>query len=348
MVDWSLARRIAHLAGAAEGSTDVGVDVAAAADRLEPDVGRYTGLEPQGATPPAELIDRAGWADANLTTFSHLLEPVADRMFERLGRAGPIAGPLRMGAGATIAAEAGLVIGYMSQRVLGQFELSLIQPEAPTRLLFVAPNLRKAMSEMDAEAEPFIDWIVLHELTHVVQFTGVPWLRDHLGSLLRTYLDTLDVQIRAGAAGGLPSIPDIQQLVERFRQGGLMALIQTREQREIMDQLQPVMAVIEGYSEHVMDALGATLVPGYETLREKMEHRRQSRTAPERLLQKLLGLDLKMRQYEQGKRFCDGVVAEIGIEGLNAVWRSPADMPTVIELDDPKAWILRTTLPNAA
>jgi coenzyme F420 biosynthesis associated uncharacterized protein len=348
MVDWSLARRIAHFAGAAEGSTDVGVDVPAAADRLEPEVVRYTGLQPQGATPPAELIDRAGWADANLTTFSHLLEPVADRMFDRLGRAGPIAGPLRMGAGATIAAEAGLVVGYMSQRVLGQFELSLIQPEAPTRLLFVAPNLRKAMTDMDAEGEPFIDWIVLHELTHVVQFTGVPWLRDHLGSLLRAYLDTLDVQIRAGAAGGLPSIPDIQQLVERFRQGGLMALIQTSEQREIMDRLQPVMAVIEGYSEHVMDALGATLVPGYEKLREKMEHRRQSRTAPERLLQKLLGLDMKMRQYEQGKRFCDGVVAEVGIEGLNAVWRSPADMPTTLELDDPKAWILRTSLPNAA
>jgi putative hydrolase len=97
-----------------------------------------------------------------------------------------------------------------------------------------------------------------------------------------------------------------------------------------------------------MDALGATLVPGYEKLREKMEHRRQSRTAPERLLQKLLGLDMKMRQYEQGKRFCDGVVAEVGIEGLNAVWRSPADMPTTLELDDPKAWILRTSLPNAA
>src|SRR5205814_220864 len=115
-----------------------------------------------------------------------------------------------------------------------------------------------------------IDWIVLHELTHVVQFTGVPWLRDHLGSLLRAYLDTLDVQIKTGAAGGLPSIPNIQELVDRFRQGGLVALIQTREQRDLMDRLQPVMAVIEGYSEHVMDALGETLVPDYEKLREKM------------------------------------------------------------------------------
>src|SRR3954465_10066491 len=348
MVDWSLARRVAGLAGAADGPTDVGVDVIASAVRLEPEVARYTGLDPQGNAPPAELVDRKGWADANLTTFSHLLEPIADRMYERLGRAGPMAGPLRMGAGATIASEAGLVVGYMSQRVLGQFELSLIQPEAPTRLLFVAPNLRKAVTELDAAREPFYDWIVLHELTHVVQFTGVPWLRDHLGGLLRAYLDTVDVQIRAGAAGGLPSMPNVQALVERFREGGLMALIQNPDQRHLMDQLQPVMAVIEGYSEHVMDALGASLVPGYEKLREAMDRRRRSRSAPERLLQKLLGLDMKMRQYEQGKQFCDAVVAESGIEGLNMVWRSPADMPTPAELDDPAAWIRRTRLPSAA
>src|SRR5436190_14752415 len=204
------------------------MDVVATAKRLEPEVARYTGLDPQGNAPPAEVVDRAGWADANLTTFSHLLDPVAERMLERLNRAGPLAGPLRMGAGATIAAEAGLITGYMSQRVLGQFELSLIQPEAPTRLLFVGPNLNKAIDELEVDRKPFIDWIVLHELTHVVQFTGVPWLRDHLGGLLRAYLETVDVQINTGSAGGIPSLPNIQELVERFREGGLMALIQSR------------------------------------------------------------------------------------------------------------------------
>jgi coenzyme F420 biosynthesis associated uncharacterized protein len=336
MVDWGLARRIAGFAGGSHGSTDVGVDLPARAKALEPDVAAYTGLDPDGNAPPGEMVDRAGWVEANLTTISHLLDPVAERMFERLNKAGPLAGPLRQAASATIAAEAGLMTGYMSQRVLGQFELSLIQPEAPTRLLFVAPNLTKAVHELDVDRDAFFDWIVLHELTHVVQFTGVPWLRDYLGGLLRDYLDTLDVQIKAGAAGGLPSMPDVRALVERFRDGGLMAL------------LQPVMAVIEGYSEHVMDALGEDLVPGYEKLREAMDRRRQSRSAPERILQKLLGLDMKMRQYEQGKRFCDGVVAEAGIEGLNVVWRAPENMPTAAELDDPSAWVRRTRMPSAA
>jgi coenzyme F420 biosynthesis associated uncharacterized protein len=324
------------------------MDVVASAKRLEPEVARYTGLDPQGNAPPAEVVDRAGWADANLTTFSHLLDPVAARMLERLGRAGPLAGPLRMGASATIAAEAGLITGYMSQRVLGQFELSLIQSDGPTRLLFVGPNLNKAIAELDVDREAFLDWIVLHELTHVVQFTGVPWLRGHLGGLLRLYLDTLDVQINAGAAGGSRRCRTSRSSSTASATGGLMALIQNSEQRGLMDRLQPAMAVIEGYSEHVMDALGEDLVPGYEQLREAMDRRRRSRSAPERLLQRLLGLDMKMRQYEQGKRFCDAVVAEVGIEGLNAVWRSPQDLPTPAELDDPDAWIRRTRLPSAA
>ena len=348
MVDWTLARRVAGLAGAVEGSRTVGVDLQAAARRLEPEVVAYTRLDPGEGTPPAELVDRAQWADANLTTLSHLLDPVTARMSDRLGSAGPIAGPLRLAAGATVAAEAGLVMGYMSQRVLGQFELSLIQPEAPTRLLFVAPNLEMAIAKLEVDRDAFLDWIVLHELTHVLQFRGVPWLRDHLGGLIREYLETVEVQIQTGAAGGIPSLPNLNDLVERFREGGLVALIQSREQRRLMDRLQPAMSVIEGYSEHVMDALGVTLVPGYEHLREAMDRRRRSRSAPERLLQKLLGLEMKMRQYEQGKRFCDAVVAAEGIDALNRVWRSPADLPTPEELDDPSGWLRRTALSPAA
>ena len=347
MVDWSLARRVAGLAGASQGPKDVGIDVGATAARLEPEVVRFTGIDTGGVAPPAELVDRAEWAEANLTTLSGLLEPVTARLSDRLAGAGPIAGPLRMVTGSTIAAEVGLVMGYMSQRVLGQYELSLIQPDGPTRLLFVAPNLAKAVEDMDLDRTAFIDWIVLHELTHVVQFTGVPWLRDHLAGLLHEYLGTVEVQIQAGGAGGIPSMPNLPELVERFRDGGLMALIQSREQRELMDRLQPAMAVIEGYSEYVMDALGANLVPGHERLRAAMDRRRQSRSAPDRLLQKLLGLDLKLRQYEQGKRFCDGVAAAGGIETLNRVWRSPDDLPTPAELDDPDAWVARTALVTA-
>jgi coenzyme F420 biosynthesis associated uncharacterized protein len=233
--------------------------------------------------------------------------------------------------------------------VLGQYELSLLETERPARLLFVEPNLARAIRDLDVDPDSFLSWIVLHELTHVLQFSGVPWLRGHMGSLMRSYLATVEVRIQRGGAGGVPSLPSPARLVELFREGGLVALVQTREQRAIMERVQSAMSVIEGYSEHVMDAVGATVLPAYEGLRDAMERRRRSRSAPERVLQRLLGFEMKMRQYEQGKRFCDSVVSAHGIGVLNRVWESPEALPTAAELRHPESWVARIgELPAAA
>src|SRR3954451_17341707 len=351
MVDWSLARQIARFAANA-GSTPAplpAADFPTLVAESERHLTEYTGLAPKGGIPAPETVDRAEWAEVNVDSLGSLLGPVTDRLGGRFEGTGPFAGPLRTAAGATVAAECGLVLGYMSQRVLGQYELSLLEPERPARLLFVGPNLARAVRDLDIDADSFLRWIVLHEVTHVLQFAGVPWLRDHMGSLMREYLATVEVRIERGAAGGLPSMPDMRALVERFREGGLVALVQTREQRDIFDRIQAVMSVIEGYSEHVMDAVGQKVLPAYEGLREAMERRRPSRSAPERVLQRMLVLDLKMRQYEQGKRFCDAVASRHGVSVLNRVWESPESLPTSAELREPSLWVERIgKLPAAA
>ena len=341
MVDWSLARQIARFAAGGEDGRRLDFDFTEASERALREVSGYSGLELTGAAPPVHEVARSEWAEANLDSLAELLEPVGDRLDDRLGRAGPLAGPLKAAAGATLAAEVGLVMGYMSQRVLGQYELSLLQPEVPPRLLFVTPNLHRAVRDLEVDEKSFLRWVVLHEVTHALQFSGVTWLREHLGALLREYLATVEVRIDRGAAGGLPSLPDPSLIVERFRDGGLAALVQTREQRRIMERIQSAMAVVEGYSEHVMDAVGADVLPQYQGLREAMERRRRSRSAPERLLLRLLGLDQKMKQYEDGKRFCDAVVAQAGIATLNLVWHAPTALPTAAELRAPATWIGR-------
>jgi coenzyme F420 biosynthesis associated uncharacterized protein len=348
MVDWSLARQIARFAAGSQPNPDLEFDFDAAVVDAEQHLGEYTSLALTAPIPEPERVDRAQWAEINLGAMSDLLGPVTERLATRLNGAGPLAGPLRATLGATIAAEAGLVMGYMSQRVLGQYELSLLQPEQAPRLLFVTPNLGRAVAELKIDRDSFLGWVVLHELTHVFQFSGVGWLRGHLGGLLEEYLATVDVRVERGAAGGLPSIPNLQRLVELFREGGLIALVQNREQRRILDGVQAAMAVIEGYSEHVMDAVGERVLPHYGGLREAMERRRRSRSAPERILQRLLGLDMKMRQYEIGKSFCDAVVEQRGIESLNRVWSSPQALPTMAELKNPRAWIERLDAPLAA
>jgi coenzyme F420 biosynthesis associated uncharacterized protein len=340
MVDWSLARQIARLA-AGSGEPGPDPDVAAVSAEMEEHVAAYTRLRLGTPVPGAELVSRAEWAEINLETLSGLLDPVAERLEGRMDFAGPLAGVLKAGASATLAAEAGLVLGYLSQRVIGQYEVSLLGGEAPPRLLFVAPNLRKAVRELDVEADSFHRWIAAHELTHVFQFQGVPWLREHLSGLMREYLSTVDVRIDRGSAGGLPSMPDLSKLVETFREGGLAALVQTREQRGLMERAQATMAVVEGYSEHVMDEIGRDVIPDHEKLRTAMDARRRSRSAPQRIIERLLGFDVKLRQYELGKRFSDAVAASAGIEGLNRVWESPEALPTAEELEAPEAWLER-------
>jgi coenzyme F420 biosynthesis associated uncharacterized protein len=340
MVDWSLARQIARLA-AGSGEPGPDPDVAAVSAEMEEHVAAYTRLRLGTPVPPAQLVSRAEWAEINLETLSGLLDPVAERLEGRMDFAGPLAGVLKAGASATLAAEAGLVLGYLSQRVIGQYEVSLLGGEAPPRLLFVAPNLRKAVRELDVEADSFHRWIAAHELTHVFQFQGVPWLREHLSGLMREYLSTVDVRIDRGSAGGLPSMPDLSKLVETFREGGLAALVQTREQRGLMERAQATMAVVEGYSEHVMDEIGRDVIPDHEKLRTAMDARRRSRSAPQRIIERLLGFDVKLRQYELGKRFSDAVAASAGIEGLNRVWESPEALPTAEELEAPEAWLER-------
>jgi coenzyme F420 biosynthesis associated uncharacterized protein len=348
MVDWALARQIARFAAGSAQVPDLGVDLDGMSADAERQVADYTGLTLPGPPPPPEMIDRATWAEINLDTLSGFLDPVAARLSERFSSAGPLSGPLRAAASATLAAEVGLVAGYMSQRVLGQYELSLLQPEQPARLLFVGPNLVKAIGEMSLDRDSFFAWIVFHEVTHVFQLAGVDWLRPHLADLLREYLATVEVSIEKGAAGGLPSLPSAGEIVDAYREGGLAALVQSKEQRGIMRRLQAVMAVVEGYSEHVMDAVGERVLPGYETLREAMDRRRASRSAPQRILERLLGLDMKMRQYVLGKQFCDAVEKKHGIGTLNRVWEAPELLPSLRELENPEAWVSRIRNERAA
>jgi coenzyme F420 biosynthesis associated uncharacterized protein len=348
MVDWSIARTIARLAAGGEGPADSGIDVVAFCAEMEPHVLDYTGLELVSARPPAELLTRAGWAETNLESLGHILDPVAARLEERLSFAGPLAGALRLGASATLAAEVGLVTGYLAHRVLGQYDVSLLGGDVPPRLLFVGPNLDKAVGDLDVDAAAFGRWVCAHELTHVHQFGGVPWLRPHMSGLLREYLESVEVRIERGNAGGMPSIPDPAKIVEAFREGGLAALVQSEEQQVLMDRIQAAMAVIEGYSEHVMDVIGERAIPGHERLRAAMDERRRNRSAPARIVERLLGFDVKLRQYELGKRFADAVVGRAGIEGLNRVWGDPSALPTLPELDDAGAWLARVESGRAA
>lgn len=343
MIDWRIAEQIARtVAGSPASSGGIDADLAALSEASERLVSGYTGLVATAPLPRAERLDRPAWIAANVASLRPTLDPaVAD-----LGAGmGVLAGPLRAGAGLVIGAEVGVLLGAMAQRVLGQYDIALLDPAAPTRLLYVEPNLGEAVRTFAADPDEFAHWVALHEVTHALQFGAVPWLRDHLAGLLRSLLASLSVSVDPARLARLPGRDDVRSLAAAVRSGEVVRFVAGSDRADLLAAMQATMAVIEGYAEHVMDVVGAEVLPSLEDLRAALTRRRASQPPLARLLTRLLGLDLKLRQYEQGKRFCDAVAAEAGIAGLNGVWAAPDALPTLAEIDRPAAWIERTRVP---
>jgi coenzyme F420 biosynthesis associated uncharacterized protein len=348
MIDWIIAERIAAFV-AGEGEAEAPkVDLAPLAAESEARVVAYTGLQPSRPLPSPEGIGRREWIASNIGSMQALLDPVLNRAGQNLG---PLRPAVQIGVGLMLSTEVGVVLGYLGQRVLGQYELVLldeaVEDRAP-RLLFVLPNLGQAVRSFEADEQEFMTWVTLHEVTHAVQFAGVPWLHAHVASLVRELLASAEVRIDAPRKLRVPSREEVGEIMAALRKGDLISIVTNKAERETLDRVQAVMAVIEGHAEHVMDAVAPDLVPSLPHLRASIDRRRRSQTGLSRLLARLLGMDLKLRQYEQGKRFCDAVVEQAGVEALHHVFSGPEALPTLRELDDPRGWLERTAASRAA
>src|SRR5215211_1786440 len=255
---------------------------------------------------------------------------------------GPIGGAARSIAGAAAGAEAGLAVGYGARKVLGQYDVALTSSDREPRLLFVGPNLATTHQQVGETPELFLRWIAIHETTHAVQFTSVPWLREHLASLLEELVEGAAGKIdRASLQGFAKRIfrTDPRRAIRSLLQGDLARLLAGPEQARVLDRLQAAMSVIEGHAEHVMDAAAGTADPGYARLRTRVEERRARRGGLGEVISRLLGMELKLRQYRLGKAFCDAVADQGGVEALNRVWSKPEALPTNEELERPERWL---------
>lgn len=364
-IDWRLAQHVGELVSgvsgrgsgpaAAAGSATLGIDPdALEAPVLAEEISGYTGLRPAQGIPALEMLDRPRWIAANLATMRPLLEPLSERMG---GGLGPLSGLARSVSGALIGVQVGALTGMLSQRVLGQYDIALLDPSPTPRLLLVAPNLALASGNLRVDRRELVRWVTIHEITHAIQFGGAPWLREHLAGMIRELMDSM--QLDAGGNGGglrdllflrdLAGKPDLaamrrqmSDLIARARNGELIRITLGEDRWRLIDRMQATMSLIEGHAEHVMDAVGAGLLPSLPKLRAAMTHRRQMRPLPWRVLERILGLELKMRQYEVGRRFCDAVVEKAGPAALAPAWRSPEGLPTSSELEQPLTWLART------
>ena len=322
-------------------------ELRALADTVSEPVRAVTGMSgPEDEGGWVAIVDRPGWIRANVDGFRVVLDPLAEHLRERGAAPG---GSVVTAVGSRVTGvQAGLILAYLASRVLGQYELFLPpDPSAPNgvapagRLTLVAPNIVMVERELGVNPHDFRRWVCLHEETHRTQFTSVPWLRGYVQEQMTEFLLASDLD-PATILGRLRSAADA--VAGAVRDGGgdsVLEAIQSPRQREILDRLTSVMTLVEGHGDYVMDAVGPQVVPSVEQIRQRFNERRGTAGRMERTLRRILGIDLKMKQYAQGSRFVKAVVEEAGMATFNKVWTSPQTLPTKDEFDRPELWLDR-------
>lgn len=311
-------------------------------------VREVTGLPGDDDGGKVAIVDRPGWIRANISGFEVVLDPLVEHMQE-IGAAPPVGSVLTAVGSRVTGMQAGLILAYLASRVLGQYELFLppdpdmrAEDAPPGRLTLVAPNIVMVERELGVDPSDFRRWVCLHEETHRTQFTSVPWLRPYVQRQMTEFLLASDLD-PASILNRLRAAADAVSGAVRGGDGAsLIEAMQSQRQREILDRLTSVMTLVEGHGDYVMDAVGPAVVPSVEQIRAKFNARRTSGTNRlEQAIRRILGIDLKMRQYQQGAAFVRAVVGEAGMETFNRVWTSPETLPTKEEITKPRLWLER-------
>ncbi len=356
LVDWPMVLTIAEgrlrsAPGALSPAQLAAADAsyATAMRKVAPALEAHLGAPLPGLVERAGVVDRATWARANVRTLERLFSRIEGEVLAR------ILPPDASASKAAIAAanrwittrQIGLMLAFMGQRVLGQYDVALLaaEEEEPGRLLFVEENVRRVARRLGVDPEAFRTWIALHEATHAFEFEAHPWLRPYLASRVEAQIDGFSREIR-----GL-SRETVRDLAAALRTGPRRHWLESllsEEQRGLLRETQAVMSLLEGFSDHVMDEVGREIVPGHATISERFHARRERRSPMERTILRVTGLDLKMEQYRSGERFVAAIVERGGPQARLRLWDGPESLPRDGEIEDPDLWIARVIGGEAA
>ena len=323
LVDWDEVRLAARARLEQLETSPVGLSTAerryrSMAAKLEKPLLDFVGGLPAGVEMPRfEALDREGWLDLNLVILRRVIDPVLE--------AGRVPNSLIVEVGrAGLDRYVGFMLGFLGKRVLGQYDPQLLgaEPVGAEGLYLVETNVEGWAQKAELPGEDLRRWLILHEMTHAWQFAAHPWLRTDMEESIRVLLESTTKSAAPAAriaafAGVLPT------------------------QWRVMRRMQGTMSLVEGYSNLVMNELGAKLLPGFERLEQAYRARTSSKSVLELLIWKLSGLDLKLQQYRRGEAFAKAVYDSHGMEALNLAWTGPKAMPRLEELSKPEAWYRR-------
>ena len=345
-VNWELAARVASrvagtdpLARSYHYAT-LEADFAEATARAEQLVAEETGLFPLSGPARARVTDREGWVAANVASFRRLVSPLTQRIAERMPAA-PMAAMGRNAAGIQV----GTLLGWMSTRVLGQYDLLLVEEESPEDqdiVYYVGPNVLALEKRYAFPPGQFRLWLALHEVTHRAQFTGVDWMRDYFVGLVHSAVEAVDPDPRRLLEGLRRAVEEMRAGRNPMADGGLLGLLAGDKQVAVMRKVQALMSVLEGHGDVTMDRAGFGAIPEAERFSRVLRQRRQQQGGVGRALRQLVGIEAKMQQYEEGERFLHAIEAALGRRAVDRIWQGSEWVPTLDEVRDPARWLERT------
>ena len=339
LLDWRAAARAGRrLSGtvpriAAADRAALTEEFAAVVTEADEAVSAFTGLQVDGPRSRPWVMTRGEWITQNLRGFEQVLEPVAQRLLASRSDGG--FAPIRR---QVLAFQVGALLGYLSRKVLGQYDLFL-PPDDRDLVYFIGPNVIELERKHRFPERAFRLWLALHEVTHRLQFEGVPWLRGYLAEQVAQYVDTLELDPRA-------LLDRLRRAREELKDGaawrdlGVLAILMTEEQRETFRRMQALMSLLEGHASYVMDHVGEGRVDEADRMRRTLKERRH-RPGLNRAVQRAVGLDVKVRQYDLGQRFVEETVSAAGEDGFARVWERPEHLPTLDEIGRPQDWVDR-------
>ena len=349
LVDWGLsgrtARRLAGEPVAWRPDPELTAHYDGIVRRSFAAVSAYTGEPLELGSDEVKVLGRADWIDANLVNFERLLAPLAVAYQQTRTGSGALSRVAAHGTRFTVTGQIALLLGYLGRRVLGQYDIPILDAEADSAgIYFVEPNMARVAAKAGVDLEALRLWVALHESTHAYQFRvgDPPWLRGYTAGLIEDYLAEAIRALESGERLG-QRLRDMWRRFDRDDPAGtgLMRLALTDAQAESLGRIQALMTVMEGYSNHVMRATGRTVIPGFDVLEARMKAREQAQGASSRVLNRLLGLDLKLEQYRIGEEFVNAVVEARGLAFVNRVWEGPEVLPSLEETRDAEGWMAR-------
>jgi len=337
LVDWDTAHQVGRkVAGPgasvpAEERARMRSDLAELVPHAEDLIKDFTGMAVGGFRSRAWAMSRSEWTRANLAGLQRLIEPLAGRILETR----PDRADFRRKA---LGAQIGVLLGYVSKKVLGQYDVFL-PPDDEGLLYFVGPNIIEVEQRFHLVPRDFRLWIAIHEVTHRVQFGAAPWLRTHLSGMVDSYLDSISLDSHE-------LMDQLRRAAEQVRSGadwrgqGAVQLLLSEPQLELFTRMQGLMSLLEGHASFVMNDVARANVPEVDRMRKALQARRKT-GGMEKTFQRMIGFDQKIAQYDAGERFVRQVWERAGMEGLNLVWRSADDLPSLDDIRNPERWLTR-------